>query len=207
MKKDNSTIAKKIGVRRAALRALCNEAPVILETHGGTGGIYREVYTEVWQGVVFETDAKKAEILAHQRPSWSVYEADCEKALRAGVGAHLTINLLDCDPYGDPWPVLDAFFSSERSFAEHMLVAVNDGLRQKLKMGGAWSTGSMSGMVARFGNDLQGIYLDVCEVLMAEKAAQAGYRLHRFNGYYCGHAQQMTHYLAELTRDTAAGPA
>jgi hypothetical protein len=65
----------------------------------------------------------------------------------------------------------------------------------------------MAGMVARYGNNLNPIYLEVCQILIAEKAAKAGYCLRRFHGYYCGHAQQMTHYLAEFIRDTAEDPA
>ena len=44
------------------------------------------------------------------------------------------------------------------------------------------------------------------ELVLKEKAALAGYSLSRFAGYYCGHGQPMTHYLALLVRGSAPGP-
>lgn len=197
--KDNTTYAKKVALRRKALSLVSD--PVVMETHGGEGKLFRACYTQVDQGVVFEKNPEKSAILGRQRPTWAVYEGDCVACLKAGVGAHLTVNLLDLDPYGQPWPVLDAFFGSERPRPETLVVVVNDGLRQKVRYGGAWGTKSMREMVRKHGNDIYGVYLDVCAELMQEKAAQAGYRLDRFAGYYCGHIQNVTHYLAILKRD------
>lgn len=39
-------------------------------------------------------------------------------------------------------------------------------------------------------------YLEICRELLTNKAAQRGYSLRRWAGYYCGHADQMTHYAA-----------
>ena len=139
-------------------------------------------------------------MLGRQRPTWAVYEADCVYSLGIGVGSHLEVNLLDADPYGDPWSAIEAFFKSERPRVNKLFVAVNDGLRQKIKMGGAWDVGSLRSAVSKYGNDLHGIYLKVCQELMAEKANLVGYDLTRFFGYYCGHTKQMTHYLAVLER-------
>jgi hypothetical protein len=150
--------------------------------------------------VVFEKAPERAAVLGMQRPTWAVYEADCVMALAAGVGSHLPCNVLDVHPYGDPWPAITAFFESERPRPEIVFVVVNDGLRQKVRMGGAWNVGTLLGMVAKYGNALHGKYLEVCQELMTEKAAQAGYRLDRFAGYYCGHGHMMTHYLAVLSR-------
>jgi len=200
MQKDNSTFRQKAALRRALLREVTE--PVVMETHGGIGALYRACYSRVTRGVVFEKDERKSSLLASQRPTWAVYEADSERALQVGAGAHLTVNVLDLDPYGEPWPCVKAFFTSERPFAPRMWVVVNDGLRQKLRVGGAWSVESLRAAVARFGNDLHGDYLAVCRWLLAEHAKAAGYTLRRFNGYYCGEGtgagQQTTHYAALL---------
>jgi hypothetical protein len=197
-KRDNTTLAKKAALRRVMLRQM-ETAPVVMETHGGLGHVWAACYVGVEQGVVFEKDEDKAGYLAEQRPAWAVYEADCVGALKGGAGAHLEVNVLDLDPYGEPWPAMDAFFESERPRAKRVWVVVNDGLRSKVRVGGAWTTGSLAKMVRRYGNDLKDRYLEICRELLAEKAAQAGYSLSRFAGYYCGHGQQMTHYLALLS--------
>jgi len=75
-------------------------------------------------------------------------------------------------------------------------IVVNDSLRVKVQDGGAWTSRSLEDIVPEFGNDLFAHYLEICEELMKRKAAQADYRLSQFAGYYCGHGQQMTHYLA-----------
>ena len=206
MAKDNTTLQKKIALRRA-LRPLLSEPMVILETHGGVGSVYHRVYAEVQTGIVFETDDRKAEYLARQRPAWSVYQADVTPALAANVGAHLCINWLDLDPYGDPWPTLDAFFESDRPRADTLILAVNDGLRQKLQMTGGWTSHSLEGVVRKYGNSaLYHNYLDVCQELVASKAAQQGYSLRRWTGYYAGAAQHMTHYGAMLSRTNSVAP-
>ncbi len=135
-----------------------------------------------------------------QRPTWAVYECDSTAALSEGVGAHLTITLLDVDPYGESWPTLKAFFKSQRPFADRMVVVVNDGLRQKLRINGAWSTGSMRSMVEKYGNDLHPIYLDICAELLGEYADSAGYFVDEFAGYYCGASKLLTHFLAVLQK-------
>ena len=195
--KDNSTLRLKAALRRSLLAQI--DQPFVLETHGGFGHIYRQVYHNVPVGVVFEKDPEKTAVLAKQRPTWAVYEADCEIAITDGAVDDWPFNFVDLDPYGEPWPVLDAFLQSDRPRVDSLWIVVNDGLRQKLAIG-AWDVGSMQSIVERFGNDLHGRYLDVCRLLVKEKADQAGYRLAAFAGYYCGHGKQMTHYLARLDR-------
>lgn len=176
--------------------------PVIMETHGGYGAIYARCYSGVDDGVVFEKNPQKADVLAKQRPHWAVYECDCEGAIRDGAGAHLPVNFVDFDPYGEPWPIIDAFFESDREFPGTLAFVINDGLRQKLKTSGGWSVGSMQSMVHKYGNShLYRNYLDICQELIKEKAGQRGYTLTRWAGYYCGHADQMAHYAAILKRD------
>lgn len=196
--KDNSTFARKVSLRRLMLEQVAQ--PVVMETHGGYGRLYLQVYPNLQQGIVFEKDEHKAGVLAEQRPTWAVYQGDCVAALKVGVGAHRIINVLDIDPYGEPWSVMDAFFTSDRPRANTLYLVVNDGLRNKLKLGGAWSMDQMAAVVERYGNNLYHRYLDVCQELVQQKAAQAGYGLSRFAGYYCGTDALMTHYLAVLTR-------
>jgi hypothetical protein len=201
MKKDNTTLAFKLLIRKKALSKLVDESipPVILETHGGKGEIFKRLYHGVDEGIVFDTSGGKTSRLAKQRPTWRVYESDCVMALTHGVGADMPITLLDVDPYGDPWPTIKAFFHSARSLAPAMAVAVNDGLRQKLRIG-AWDVGSMSEVVANYGNKIHGDYLLICRELMETITGQAGYTLDWFSGYYCGYNKQMTHYLALLKK-------
>jgi hypothetical protein len=197
--KDNSTFSLKASLRIKALLEL--EKPVVMETHGGYGKLYDRCYSHVVDGVVFEKRPEKSAKLAKQRPGWAVYESDCLMALRAGVGSHLPVNFLDLDPYGEPWPVMDAFFESKRPKPDRLVMVVNDGLRQKLKMNGGWTVGSLQGVVDRMGNGgLYEKYLEVCQALVKEKAAKAGYVLRRWTGYYAGFAGQMTHYAAVLVR-------
>lgn len=199
-KRDNSTYTQKVHLRQRALDLLGIDCPVVMETHGGAGKLFDKVYAHLPRGVVFEKDIKKADRLGLQRPTWAVYEADCVAALGAGAGGHIAVDLLDVDPYGECWLAISAFFGSQRPFAPRMVIVVNDGLRQSLSLGKAWSVGSMRGMVERFGNDLHPVYLEVCEVLLKEKAADAGYTVSRFHGYYCGYSQANTHFLAVLER-------
>lgn len=202
--KDNSTLARKTALRTNLLAALPD--PIVLETHAGNGRLYYRCYAHLPRGVAIEKNPAKVEVLARQRPGWAVYEADAVTAVRGGAGAHLPINLIDVDPYGEPWPVLDAFFRSDRPWPLLLGVVVNDGLRRHLKLKGGWQTRSMTGMVARYGSSsIYGRYLDVCRELLAQHAAQRGYALARWAGYYCGHTDQMTHYAALFRRDQAVG--
>lgn len=205
IQKDNSTFKQKVALRKLMLDQI-GETPVILESHGGMGQVWAAVYASVEQGAVFEKDEDKAGMLARQRPTWAVYEADCIQSLLGGAGDHLTVNVVDLDPYGEPWPAIDAFFASSRPRVDRLWVVVNDGLRQSVRMGTAWTVESLAPAVQMFGNRLRNRYLDVCKWMLKEKAAVADYRLDRFAGYYCGHGKQMTHYLALLVRGSAPGP-
>jgi hypothetical protein len=170
-----------------------------METHAGLGQIWSACYQGLTDGVAIEKEPARAAHLAKQRPTWAVYQADCVAALAGGAGAHLCVNVVDVDPYGDPWPTIAAYFESQRPFPDTLAVVVNDGLRQKVRIG-AWDVGTLQEIVMEYGNDLDGVYLEVCQELMQRKAAARGYEVERWAGYYCGHAQQMTHYLAILRR-------
>lgn len=201
--RDNSTFTQKVTLRRKALKLMAEKwlirQPVVCETHGGEGALFNACYAHLDEGVVFEMNAAKVDTLAKQRPTWRVYEADSAYALGEGVAADIPIHLLDVDPYGSCWDVIEAFFMSDRMFADQMFVAVNDGLRQKLQMRGAWDVEVLQNMVQKYGNDLHPLYLEVCREMLAERAAYAGYRVDRFSGYYCGRNAHMTHFLAVLS--------
>lgn len=203
-KKDNSTFELKVDDRLRVLRRLDAE-PVVCETHGGFGRLFTRVYSHVRAGIVFEMDPRKAAQLGLQRPTWRVYEAEAEAALAGGVGKDLAINVLDLDPYGSPWGFLEAFLKS-RPIAAPLWIVVNDGLRQKLRLGGAWHVGCLADVVARRGNDLHDVYLDVVEEMVAELAGKRGCKLERFAGYYCGSGKQMTHWTARITPAIAEAP-
>lgn len=186
-------------MRQEALRRL--ERPVILETHGGWGRVYERLYAPLTcPGAVIEKDPRRSVFLARQRPHWLVYEADSETALRLGAGAALPVNLLDVDPYGEAFPVVEAFFCCERPWPERLAVAVHDGLRQKVKLGGAWKTVCLRPWVRKYGNDLYGCYLELAREVVSSLAAKRGYALEFWTGHYAGKNADLSHYLAVLTR-------
>lgn len=197
LQKDNSTFPKKLSLRRSALENV--ESPVIMETHGGNGKLFEKCYSSCLSGIVFEKDPKKANLLAEQRPTWAVYEGDCVAALSNGIGVHLDINFLDIDPYGSPWDVIDAFFEGDRNLPDTLNVVVNDGLRQHVQIKSD-NLKQLSELVTRYGERLYSSYLEVCQILMHEKASKSGYELTRWVGYYCGHGAKMTHYWAVLEK-------
>ena len=206
--KDNSTISQKAALR-VELRKLLPPALAILETHGGSGKLFKRVYDDVTVGLVLDSDAMKAELLARQRPTWRVYEAKAEKAIAAGLGADFACNLVDVDPYGEPWPTLEAYFTSERQRPAVIGFAVNDGLRQKLKVQAGWQVRSMRQPIEHFGNtQLHSNYLDVCRWKFERFAELIGYNITHWAGYYCGKSDDNTHYAAVLeTRSkTKASP-
>lgn len=206
-KHDNITISGKVMLRQTALKLLGDEPPVICETHGGRGDIWSAVYAHIDGGVVFDKDPDKADVLATQRPTWAVYEADVEIALAVGAGRHLTFNLLDVDPYGSCWQTLRAFFGSKRPFAERMVLALNDGLRFTACGGAAWRNEILAPFASRYGNhNVWRIYPDtIAPELLAEAAALGGYRVAHFDAYTAGIAGKMVHMLAVLERDDEPG--
>lgn len=199
MQKDNSTLRHKVTDRRRALTWL-GGAHAVLETHAGRGVIYERVYQNVATGVAIEKDRERAKGLCQQRDHWTVWEGDCVDLLANGAGADREFDLVDVDPYGSPWPTIDAFFTNDRALPDRMAIVVNDGLRQKIRVGGAGDVKAMADMVLKYGNDLHSVYLEVCRELMQNKVQRCGYGVESFTGYYCGSSQQMTHYVALLSR-------
>jgi len=205
VKKDHATFKLKLALRQRAVEIAgewSDGSPFVMETHGGVGRLYDALYgARGLRGVVFEKDEEKVSILARQRPTWAVYEANCIDALGAGAASMWEIDVMDLDPYGDPWPAVESFFSSDRPLRDSMVVVANDGLRKNARLGTAWKVGSLQDAVAAMGN--RGVYdkyLDVCEHLMRRNAKIAGYTVDKFAGYYCGRGRSMTHYIAVLRR-------
>lgn len=199
---DNSTYSLKLMIRQEMLKrmATAGATPVIMETFGGYGKLYAACYADIRQGVVFDKDPDKAERLALQRPTWAVYEADCESALLHGAGAHLCITALDVDAYGDSITPIAAYMLSDRPRADKLWIVGNDGMRQNARLGDAWSVDILKPAVAHFGNQIDGIYLQVLQWTIEQHADKAGYRVEKFAGYHTGKLDQITHYLCELCR-------
>ena len=199
IKKDNSTFLLKSRLRRTALKNSVPGCPV-LETHGGVGRLYSELYSDGRTGLVIEKKEDKAEILSGQRPHWRVYSADCIKVLGAGLGKDLKFGFIDVDPCGSPFDVLSAIFNHNRELEDDLQLVVNDGLRQKVKIGTAWQVKALAEIVDVRGNDLYPIYLEVALEMVSKIVANAGYRVDSWTGYYCGHKNDMSHYYARLKR-------
>ena len=197
--KDHTTLDLKCSLRRNLLEYI--ETPVVMETHGGQGEIFKRCYKDFTRGVVFEKNKEKAYYLARQRPTWSVYECDCLVALKYSVGKHLPVNFLDLDPYGQPWPIIERFFSGKYGFQPRMALAVNDGLRLRLRVSGSHRVDSLKKIELKYGSDvIHDNYLAICKELVAEKVALAGYKIKQWAGYYTGNAKQMSHYGAILEK-------
>lgn len=202
LQKDNSNLAAKLRQRRVALSLLA-APPVIMECYGGWGTLGQHLYAMAEQGIVFEKDPQKSAALAQLRPSWRVYECDTVYAIAQGAGADMPINFLDVDPYGDPWPTISAFFTSDRQRSDRLVVAVHDGFRTFALRGRAWASETLAPLVERFGNAAIGRnYLGMARLLMQEHGSVAGFKLAHFHGFYTGHNQQTTLYTALLTKET-----
>lgn len=194
--KDNTVLASKVRYRRAMLAEV--EEPVVYEAHGGRGVVWSYCYRGM-PGVVTETSPAKTAILAKQRPTWAVYECPAEVALSAGFIGLFGVNVVDLDPYGSPWPCIEALMAGQ--MPDRLALIVHDRMGQKLSLKGAWQVGALAAAVERHGNEwVCANYLAVCEEILAEKAAQAGYDLGRFVGEYCGKMRQQTNYAAVLTK-------
>ena len=200
IKKDSHYNVEKIRIRKQLLKKM-TVTPIVCETFGGRGIIYNSCYSHIKEGVVFETDTKKSTELVQQRPTWQVVQNDCVVALNAGVGNHLLINFLDCDPYSHAWHALNAFFSSERTFAKNMIVVVHDALRLHLLRFGGSQMEIFDKIIEKVGQSyLYEEYLTVCYYLIEDYIKPANYIIENFNGLYSGKGRGHTHFFAELIK-------
>lgn len=200
-KKDNGSLLPKVALREQLLKEI--PSPVVMETNGGYGALFKRLYSG-FRGVVFESNPKKAEALAEQRPTWTVYEADCEKALEIGAGFHLPVNFVDVDPYGEPWGILEALLSNAAKLPDLWGLAVNDGLKRYLMLGRAWKSLVVKPFVRRLGNEgVVAEYPTICREIMSDMMRVAGFEIVKWTVHSCGHGGQMTHYGAILERRKA----
>ena len=179
------------------------ENPVVMETHAGFGKLYERLYSHVVQGVAFEKDENKANVLAIQRPTWAVYNNDSKQMLEAGVGFHIPLNFFDLDPYGDPWPTLDALLMNADKLPDRFGVAVNDGLRRFVMLGRGGKS-SVASYLVRHGSQAGEKYPKICQEIMADKLGKVGLELVKWAVHSSGHGGQMTNYTAVAERKEKA---
>ena len=205
--KDHQHFSRKVALREAALAQAGLSSLVVCETCGGQGRLVQACYRDA-TGVVFDIDDMAIATLAAQRPTWRVYQADAAIALAGGIASDLPYTILDCDPYGSPWTMLEGFFRSPRVFAPTMVVVLTDGSRQKQRLGGlqyGWESWQ-----DRYGRNLFAIYLRCCQERLALLVSEAGYRVAWWHGRYGGHSGQMAYCAAVLRQPAVAytdGPA
>ncbi len=204
-KKDNSTLSEKVRLRRRVLEH-CAAPPMVLETHGGYGRIFERTWWKARAGVVIEKDDAKVEHLCRQRPTWAVYQGDCETALEMGLAKTVAFDVVDLDPYGQPFNVLAALSLPGRKFPDEWHLVVNDGTRNATRRGAngkgsyAWTLGVMKTAILKHGPDLYPIYLDVARECVEEFAAKIGFEVVGWTGYYTGAGDLISHYWAILRR-------
>lgn len=199
---DNSTIIEKVRLRRRVLER-CPAPPVVLETHGGFGRIYERTWFKAFRGVVIEKDDRKVEHLCRQRPRWAVYQGNSELVLEHGLARTTAFDVIDLDPYGQPFGVLAALSLPGRVFPDTWHLVVNDGGRQAAKRGQSWTIPGMTVAVAKFGRD--GVYvnyLEAVKLIVDNFAAKIGFEVSHWEGR-CVSAD-IAHYWAVLTRRRAA---
>lgn len=185
-------------MREALLKKI--EGPRILETHGGKGELGRALYLR-YPGVVFEKDPEKTPYLVESRPHWSVYEADCVAAMRAGVGFHHEPNFIDCDPYGSPWETLRAVFVNAPRLPRRLGLVVTDGLGRDAMFGRAWASAELAPYARRLGNaGVRDRWEDVVRDKLYSVVEDAGYAVTEWLIRRGGYGGQMTHYAAVLEK-------
>ena len=196
---DNSTFVQKMRLRNRVL-AQSGPAVDVLETHGGFGRIFERTWYRAERGAVIERDSVKVEHLARQRPRWAVYEGDSLQALRCGLFASRAFDIVDLDPYGSTLTYFAPLFDAHRRRPGRWWLVANCGLRHTLGLKQAWRIEVLQELAARLGaaSDFYHRYLDVVQLLLTEHANASGQRLTWFDGYYCGHGNNMTHYAARI---------
>lgn len=228
--REHSTFDLKVNVRQHVMADIARHPlrdprvpPIVLEAYGGSGALYAKVYgprrllsadlpsisllPPITQGIVLERDPQKVDRLAHVRPHWAVYQGDTPALLAAGLGGHLPADLWDIDPYGESLTTLTALLDSCRAGTRprppQVWVVANDGARQALRRRAAavWEADYIPRQIVdRYGASLEMNYLDVVREIITAIATPAGYRIAAYEGYYCGHVLQNTHYWLRLER-------
>ena len=196
LKKDNSTIRHKILLRQKLLSEF--DDPFILEAFAGDGRIYENLY-KGFGGIAIEKDFDK--IIKVPRPGWILYNADNNVILGSKLLSIYDVDFIDLDAYGDPWLAIQSLMDSEYfKIKKRLGIVVTDGLRQSLKMNIGWKCGTLQNEVAKHGNDrMYKNYIDICHEKLSEFCIKKNAHINKWLAYYCGHAQQMTHFAAVLS--------
>lgn len=119
-----------MAIRRLA-EAAAPPGPV-LETHGGTGWLASTVYAGR-TGIGIELNQRKAAARARILPAWWSIVGDSASVLRSGALRWFAPAIIDVDPYGDPWPALEAAAAGV-SVPPAVVLAVTDGLPRALQI-------------------------------------------------------------------------
>lgn len=195
MQIDNSTLRQKIAMRISGLE-IAGDCRIV-ETNGGFGKVGDACGYEKFQGMVFEKMEPKAKVLALKRPAWMVFEADAVKAIK-GMKFSSDYSFFDVDPYGDPFEYLAGIANASES--KRLIIAVNDGLRNKAKRGGSFACESLKKAVHHFGNDsIYDRYLEVVDWITKDIFSNSGFKAKILRGYHCK-SGDMTHYLIEAVK-------
>lgn len=143
----------------------------MLETHGGTGRLYEACYHEIDRGIVCEINEKRAYVLARQRPAWLVCCNDARDICATGMLGKMQVDLVDIDPYGDPWPYTMAAMAALNGMS--YWVVVQDGLPAKLKVS-VRDVKSVRPALGKFGSDIHSQYDQVARFLVEREAERLG---------------------------------
>lgn len=138
-KTDNSHGGVKRAIRLAALKRL--ESPVVLETHAGLGNMRESCYSGL-PGILCEKNEGRAECLAEKFPEVPVYCGDSIKVAYPDDIGPVVPNLIDVDPFGDPWPHLTALMNAPW-LPDRAVFVVTDGLIQSVRLSNQWIKGSL----------------------------------------------------------------
>jgi len=120
--------------------------------------------------------------------------------LQTYVPRTLAVGLLDCDPHGEPWPTLEAFFGAPRAWLPTLGVVVTDSLRQGVRYHNGRPLAGLAPYVTRYGAQVHRFYLQVCRERLAALVAPAGYQVTAWRGQYGGKILTMTYYACVLER-------
>lgn len=193
-KADNTSLRFKVFQRNEVCVQI--KHPRILECFGG----YGVLYDRIWRkndatGAVIEKDAERARHLAEQRQKWVVVRGDCEIVLQAGFCDWLAFDILDCDPYGEPWKAIRAFFGN-RVYADAMFVVATDGLVYDLQRGAR--SLMMRPFIEKYGREFVKVnYGMVAEELLTNIIKPRGFEVRDFKFHK---QNRLAHWTAKLER-------
>lgn len=172
--KDNTETHHKLAVRRRAAETL-GEGDFILEAFAGSGEMYSALWHR-WAGFTMDKDLAKVTRAAKQRKRWGCYQGDTLRALEAGWLENIEFKLVDFDPYGEPWPALQAYFAGHLAFHSPWVAVCTDGywsqrnLASKSRCLFGYGGGRFSGMSDR-------AYIEICHDFVRSLASRYGQEL------------------------------